>query len=281
MVAISKVTLSQRGKLLDIIRKTRRVVVKIGSSVLADKEGGLSHRALLGIAREIAVIQQRGVHLILVSSGAIASGMHYLGFEKKPRRIEQLQACAAIGQPILVQFYQKALARTKLQVAQVLLTRSDLEDRKRFLNARRTLTELLQRGVIPIINENDTVVVEEIRVGDNDNLAALVTHLVDADLLILLTDQDGFHTADPRQHRSAAPIRFVENLNREAFARASDTRKAISVGGMRTKLEAAQKVARFGIPTLIANGRDPKILKRLFAAEEVGTLLLPPQRKKT
>lgn len=262
------------------IRNVRRAVIKIGTSVLADKKGRLSHRALAGIAREIAVIQKKGVHLILVSSGAIASGMQYLGFAKKPRPIGQLQACAAIGQPILIQMYQKALARTKLQVAQVLLTRSDLEDPRRCLNAKHTLTELVERGVIPIINENDTVVVEEIRVGDNDNLAASVTQLVDADLLILLTDQDGFHTADPRQHRTATPIRVIKNLDPETFSRASDTRKSTSVGGMKTKLEAAQKVARFGVPTLIANGRDPQILARIFAGESVGTIFLPPRRRR-
>lgn len=263
-------------KLKEIIRKTKRVVVKIGSSVLVGKNDRLSHEALIGVARGIAAVQRRGVHLTLVSSGAIAAGMHYLGFKKKPDRISELQACAAIGQPILMHMYQKALMRARLQVAQVLLTRLDLSDRRQFLNARHTLIELLNHGVIPIINENDTVVVEEIRVGDNDNLAALVTNVIDADLLILLTDQAGFYTADPRKDPLAKKIPLVEmeQIDRKAFLHASDTDKIGSVGGMKTKLQAAKKAARFGVPTIIADGKETRVLERIFAAEPVGSLFL-------
>jgi glutamate 5-kinase len=266
---------NKENKLKEIIGKTKRAVVKIGSSVLVDKNDRFSHKALSGIAKGIASIQKKGVHIALVSSGAVASGMQYLGFRKKPHKISELQACAAIGQPILIQMYQRALGRAKLQAAQVLLTRDDLSDRTRFLNAKHTLSELLGRNVIPIINENDTVVVDEIRVGDNDNLAALVTNVVEADLLILLTDQDAFYTADPRKDPDATRIPVVENVDGDTFSSASDTEKALSVGGMRTKLEAAQKAAQFGIPTIIASGRDLKILDRIFAAESVGTLFLP------
>ncbi len=261
-----------------IIKKVKRVVIKIGSSVLVDKKGLLSHQALFGLARSIATIQKRGVLITLVSSGAIASGMHYLGFKKKPRKITELQACAAVGQPILIQKYQKALSAARLQVAQVLLTRDDISNRKRYLNAKHTLTELLSQKVIPIINENDTVVTDEIRVGDNDNLAALVTDIVDADLLILLTDQDGFYTSDPSKDPTALYIPVVKNLDKRHFASASDTDKVTSVGGMLTKLHAAQKAARFGIPTIIANGKDPKVLQRIFTGQPVGTLFLSKKK---
>lgn len=257
-----------------MIRKTRRAVVKVGSSVLVGRGGQLSHRALVGIAKEIAFFQKQGIETVFVSSGAIASGMQHLGFGEKPQRLSELQACAAIGQPILMRLYQQALAHAKLQAAQVLLTRNDLEDPVCFLNARHTLDELLRRGIIPIINENDTVVVEEIRVGDNDNLAALVAKLVHADLLILLTDRDGLYTADPNRHPKAARIRLVEDF-KTAFAAARDTDKVSSTGGMKTKLEAARKVSELGIPTIIADGRDRRILERIFSGHPVGTLLFP------
>ena len=254
-----------------IITRVKRVVVKIGSSILVGPDGLLSHKALLGVARGIAAIQKKDVHVTLVSSGAIASGMQYLGFRKKPKKISELQACAAIGQPILMQMYQKALAGKKLQVAQILLTRQDLSDRSQFSNAKHTLSELLKRNVIPIINENDTVVVEEIRVGDNDNLAALVSGLARADLLILLTDQDGFFTADPRKNPKARRIALVERIDRKAFARASGTNSLKSVGGMKTKLEAAQTAARFGIPTVVAHGRGKQVLEGILAGKPIGT----------
>ena len=263
-------------RLKGIIGGTRRVVVKIGSSVLVDKNGHFSHRALVGVARGIAAINRKGngVQVTLVSSGAIASGMRHLGFKKKPRKIPKLQACAAVGQPILIRMYQKALSRANLPVAQILLTRPDLEDRTRYANAKRTMTALLGYGVIPIINENDTLVVDEIRVGDNDNLAALVAPLVDADLLILLTDQDGFYTADPRKDPSARKIGVIDRIDKGAYARASGTDSVGSVGGMRTKLQAAQKAGRYGVPTIIADGRERQVLEKIFAAKPVGSLFL-------
>jgi glutamate 5-kinase len=265
--------------LSEVIRKTQRVVVKIGSSVLVGADEKLSHKALLGIAGGIAAIRRRKVEVILVTSGAIASGMEYLGFSKKPQKISELQACAAIGQPILMRMYQEALAPNQLQVAQILLTRNDLEDKNQFTNARHTLNELLSRSIIPIINENDSVVVEEIRVGDNDNLAALVTHLADADLLILLTDQDGFYTADPRKDSKAKRIPVIENVDGDISARAADTSKVSSVGGMKTKLEAAKKAGEKGIPTLIADGRNAEVLQSLFDGKLVGTLIAAGTKK--
>lgn len=261
----------------EVLRKTRRAVVKIGSSVLIEEDGHLSNKALLGLAHEIAFFQKKGIQTVLVTSGAIASGMRSLGFKQRPRKLPELQACAAVGQPILIQLYQKALAEAELQVAQVLLTRNDLEDPARFRNAQQTLNELIGRGVIPIINENDTVVVEEIRVGDNDNLAALVTKVAGADLLILLTDCDGLYTSDPRQNPGARRLTLIDDIDK-APVTATDTRKASSVGGMKTKLEAARKVGSFGVPTIIADGRDHKILEKILSADSVGTLISPKKR---
>lgn len=260
-------------KLSETLKKVRRAVIKIGTSVLVGADGNVSHQMLSGIVEAINELQKKGLHLVLVSSGAIPSGMQRLGYPRKPQRIPELQACAAIGQPHLMALYQKAFGSRA--VAQILLTRGDLEDRLRFLNAKHTLMELLHREVIPIINENDTVAVEEIRVGDNDNLAALVTNLVDADLLILLTDQEGLFTADPRVDPNASRIPVVEDVDADLLQKAADTLAAHSTGGMRTKLEAAQKAAQFGIPTIVANGRDPKVLQKIFAGESIGTLFLP------
>ncbi len=267
-----KKSLNKNPHLLEILRKTKRVVVKVGSSILLDKEDHLSQGVFSHLAKGIASLQKKKIHVILVSSGAIASGMQYLSLKRKPKKIEELQACAAIGQPILMRKYQKAFEKVGLQVAQILLTRSDLSDPPRFLNAKLSLNELLKRNIVPIINENDTVVVEEIRVGDNDNLAALVTRVVEADLLILLTDQEGFYTSDPRKNPSAQRIEVVENVNRKMLRQAEETSTATSVGGMRTKLEAAQKAAQFGIPTIIANGRNDSILQKIFSGQPVGTL---------
>lgn len=257
-----------------ILKKTRRVVVKIGSSILADRNGRISHKALVDVAHGIAAIRKKGVQVILVSSGAIASGMQHLGFKKKPKKISELQACAAVGQPILMHMYQKALSAERLQAAQILLTRPDLENKTQYEHARHTMRELLGHGIVPIINENDTVVVDEIRVGDNDNLAALVAGLVEADLLILLTDQDGFYTADPRKDRSAERIPLVTKIDAAAFRKASNTSTATSTGGMLTKLEAAKKAVRQKIPTWIASGNDPQILKKIFGNADVGTLFM-------
>ena len=263
---------SHRQKLLPRIR---RVVIKVGSSILVGSgshQDRLSEKILSGIVKGISSVQKNQVHVTLVSSGAIASGMHFLGYHKKPSKISELQACAAIGQPILIQKYQKAFAKAGFQVAQILLTWEDLSTPKRLLNAKHTLNALLEKNIIPIINENDTVAVEEIRFGDNDNLAALVTDVVDADLLILLTDQDGFYTADPRQDRRARKISVVEHIDEDIFSRAADAGSAGSVGGMKTKLEAAQKAAGFGLPTIIASGKDPQVLQKIFQGESVGTL---------
>ncbi|MBI2066754.1 MAG: glutamate 5-kinase [Deltaproteobacteria bacterium] len=258
-----------------IIKKTGRVVIKIGSSVLKDQAGRLSLKRLSELVRGVSCLHKKGFQLVLVSSGAIASGMQRWGFQKRPSKISELQACASLGQPFLISCYQKLLARSKIDVAQLLLTRSDLEDRTRFLNAKHTLFELLRRKALPIINENDTVAVEEIRFGDNDNLAALTTNVVDADLLILLTDQDGLFTANPTREAGATQIPLVRSVDTALVEKTGQETSHTTVGGMRSKLEACRKAAEYGIPTIIANGQDPKILQKIFAAEAVGTLFLP------
>jgi glutamate 5-kinase len=258
-----------------ILSRKGRVVVKIGSSILTGhRSGEVSETILSAFASSIAAVQKKGVAVVLVTSGAIACGMRHLGFSQKPKKISELQACAAIGQPILMNLYQKALDRSGLQAGQILLTADDFNHRVRKLNARHTLSELLGHGIIPIINENDTVIVDEIRVGDNDNLSAMVATLVGADLLILLTDQDGFYTSDPRKDSRAVRIPLVSRIDRSVLKKASNTSTATSTGGMLTKLEAARKASRARIPTWIANGNDPQALKKVFEGADVGTLFV-------
>ena len=259
-----------------IAKEARRVVIKIGTSILSKREKALSHSSLMGIARETAYSQsQKKKETIVVSSGAIAAGMQCLGFKNKPTKMNELQACAAVGQPLLMQLYQKAFSHSKLRGAQVLLDRVDLEHPERRQNAKNTLAELIRRGIVPIINENDAVFVEEIRVGDNDNLAAMVACLLEADLLVLLTDQNGLFTADPRKDKSAEQIEVVKRIDHTIFAKASGTSNQGSTGGMVTKLSAAQQAIQHGIPTIIADGRDKKILEKIYTGASVGTLFLP------
>ncbi len=258
-----------------MIKQAKRVVIKIGSSILAKPGQALSHKALAGIAREVSFSEKGGKDTVIVSSGAIAAGMNALKFKLKPKKMPELQACAAVGQPILMQLYQKALDKSGLRGAQVLLDRLDLENEERRQYARNTLLELIKRRVIPIINENDAVFVEEIRVGDNDNLAAMVACLIDADLLILLTDQDGFYTADPQRCEGAQRIELVHKIDGPMLSQASGTLNPGSTGGMLTKLAAAKMATSASIPTIIADGQDKAILKKIYAGETIGTLFLP------
>ena len=258
-----------------IVTQTKRIVIKIGSSILAKDGQSLSHPSLSGIVKEIAYSQKKNKETVIVSSGAIAAGMHHLGLTTKPETMSVLQACAAVGQPILIQLYQKALSRSKLTGAQVLLDRVDLEHADRRQNAKNTLIELIERGIVPIINENDAVFVEEIRVGDNDNLASMVACLIEADLLILLTDQDGLYTTDPRKDRNAKKLDVIKQIDHSILSQASDTLNTGSTGGMITKLAAAQQAICHRIPTIIADGKDKKILEKIYAGQNVGTLFIP------
>ena len=250
-----------------------RWVIKVGSSLVTNEGRGLDHAAVARWAAEIAQLSRTGKSIVLVSSGAIAEGMQRLGWHTRPRAIHDLQAAAAVGQMGLVQAYERAFAQFGLHTAQVLLTHEDLADRRRYLNARTTLTTLLGLRAIPIINENDTVTTDEIRFGDNDTLGALVTNLLEAEMLVLLTDQQGLYTADPRRHPEATIVRTARAGDPELERMAGGAGSAIGRGGMLTKVLAAKRAARSGASTVIACGREPDVLTRLASGEKVGTIL--------
>lgn len=258
-----------------ILKKVKRIVIKIGSRVLTGDENGLDHAFIARLAAETASLRQQGRQVIIVSSGAVAAGKRELGIEGRPKSIPQKQAAAAIGQSRLMRAYEEDFGRFGHKVAQILLTRDDLANRRRFLNARATLDTLLDFGVIPVINENDTVVVDEIKFGDNDNLSALVTNLAEAHLLVILTDIDGFYDSDPRANPDAKLIHLVKSITRETERAAGDSGSSVGTGGMVTKLAAAKKAGQFGVPTLMLNGTVPGILTEAFAGREVGSLFLP------
>ncbi len=255
----------------NIINKVHRIVLKVGSRVLTARGRTLNQAVFDRLAREICSAKKRGFEIVLVSSGAIAAGMARLGLTEKPKTIPQKQAAAAIGQSALMWNYERAFNFYGEKVAQVLLTREDLSNRNRYLNACNTLLVLLDLGVIPIINENDTVAVEEIKFGDNDNLSALVTNLVHADLLIILSDIDGLYDRDPRLHKNAKLISIVSQVTLELEKKATGTLSPISIGGMVTKLQAARKAALYGVPTILANGMIDGALDKILRAEDLGT----------
>lgn len=240
---------------------------------------GLNLGFIQELTNNIAQLLNSDQEVVLVSSGAIAAGFKKIGLPTKPTAIPQKQAVAAIGQSTLMQHYEQAFDQHGIKVAQILLTRNDLANRRRYLNARNTLFTLLNWKVIPIINENDTVVVEEIQFGDNDNLSALISIVVQADLLIILTDIDGLYDQDPRQHTDAKCIALVEKIDARLERAASRQPGVVGSGGMFSKIQAAKKAASVGIPTIIAHGLKPKILEHIFAGEEVGTLFLPQAAK--
>ena len=260
------------------LSKTKRVVLKLGSAVLTAPDG-LNQPLIQLLVGEIGRLLSGEREFIIVSSGAIAAGCRKLGLESRPTGIPQAQAVAAAGQSTLILTYEEAFAEFGLKVAQILLTHDDLESRHRFLNARNTLLTLLQWRVVPIINENDTVVTDELKFGDNDNLAALICNLAGADLLILLTDTDGLYDKDPREHPDARLIHLVETIDAGIEKAAGKRPGTLGRGGMVSKLSAAKKAGAAGLPTLIANGLTPGILGKIFAGEEVGTLFLPQEQK--
>jgi glutamate 5-kinase len=248
--------------------------VKVGSSLVTNGGQGLDREALAQWAEQIASLAKSGKQLLLVSSGAVAEGMQRLGWARRPKALHELQAAAAVGQMGLVQAYETCFREHGLRTAQVLLTHDDLADRKRYLNARSTLRTLLELGAIPIINENDTVATDEIRFGDNDTLGALVTNLVEADALIILTDQQGLFTADPRKDPSADLVREGRAGDPALEVMAGGAGSAIGSGGMLTKILAAKRAARSGAHTIIASGREPDVLRRLASGETIGSQLV-------
>jgi glutamate 5-kinase len=255
------------------IADAKRLVVKVGSSLVTNEGRGLDVAAIARWAAQIARLTALGKRCILVSSGAIAEGMQRLGWTRRPHAMHELQAAAAVGQMGLAQCYESCFREHGLATAQVLLTHADLTDRQRYLNARSTLRTLLALGVIPVINENDTVVTDEIKFGDNDTLGALVTNLVEADALVILTDQAGLYEADPRRHPGAKLLAEAQAGDARLEAIAGGTGSGIGKGGMITKVLAAKRAARSGAHTVIASGREPDVLLRLAQGEGIGTLL--------
>ena len=251
----------------------RRWVVKIGSALLTDEGKGLSRHSMADWVLQLARLRQEGREVVVVSSGAVAEGMVRLGWESRPHALHELQAAAAVGQMGLVQMYESCFKRHGLHTAQVLLTHDDLADRQRYLNARSTLRTLLGLGVVPVVNENDTVVTDEIQFGDNDTLAALVANLVEADLLVILTDQEGVFDADPRLHPDARLIAEAEAGDPRLLEVAGSSGGNLGRGGMFTKVRAARLAARSGTSTVIASGRQKEGLLRIGRGEAVGTLL--------
>jgi len=262
--------------LRDPLKGKRRIVVKIGSALLTRDGQGLNSDGIHDWAAQIAQLRGRGLELVLVSSGAVAAGMQRLGRSTRPHALHELQAMAAVGQMNLVQVYESAFQRHGLHTAQVLLTHDDLTDRRRYLNSRTTLRTLLGFGVIPVINENDTVATEEIRFGDNDTLAALVANLIEADLLLILTDQRGLYERDPRQDPEAKLLAEGKAGDPQLLTMAGGS-GALGRGGMRSKLLAAEKAARSGASTVIASGREANVIARVLDGEPVGTHLQAAQ----
>ncbi len=264
-----------------LLAKVHRVVIKLGSYVLTTPAGRLDRKVFTDVAQTVVRLRSKGIDCILVSSGAIASGIGRLGLKARPRHIEQEQAAAAIGQIRLMGLYDRLFTKYSMPVAQILLTHGDVRDRRRFLSARQTLNSVLTYGAVPIINENDTTVVDEIRFGDNDYLSSLVTNLAQADLLVILTDIDGFYDSDPRVNPEARLIGLLDDINEDIEKCACGPAGKVGRGGMATKLKAAKTAASFGIPTVIANGKKPGTLRAVFDGEPVGTLILPKKNKLT
>ncbi|MEL5849331.1 MAG: glutamate 5-kinase [Candidatus Igneacidithiobacillus chanchocoensis] len=257
------------------LNESQRWVVKIGSSLLTNDGKGLNLPAIAAWVQQLIKLRQKGLELILVSSGAVAAGMERLGWQTRPRALAELQAAASIGQAALIQVYQGYLQAGGMIGAQVLLTHEDLRDRQRYLSARETLRTLMEMGALPIINENDAVANAELRFGDNDTLAAMVSNLLEADVLVILTDQAGLYETDPRQNPHARLLAEVQAGDPELLAMAGGSGSRVGTGGMRSKVLAATRAARSGTKTIVASGHEDDVLLRLFAGEPLGTCFHP------
>ncbi len=260
------------------LNNTRRVVVKLGSNVITAKNE-LSLEVIESISSQICTLMEKGIEVILVSSGAMAAGLRKMKMERRPEEIPKRQAISAIGQSGLMNAYEKSFAAYGKKVAQILLTGEDLNNRQRYLNARNTLNTLMEWNVVPIINENDTIMIEEIKLGDNDNLAAMITLLMDADFLFILTDIEGLYDKDPRQFSDAVLIERVATFEKEIEDYASHIPGTLGTGGMLSKIQAARKVTSAGIPMTVAKGDSLNILLRLFDGERLGTYFVPREEK--
>ncbi len=257
------------------LKNTKRWVIKIGSALLTDDGQGLNKVALAQWVAQMVTLKQQGVEVVLVSSGSIAEGMKRLGWTSRPSALNELQAAASVGQMGLIQAYESQFAEFSIQSAQILMTHDDLSNRKRYLNVKNTIETLLEYSVVPIINENDAVVTDEICFGDNDTLGALTANLISADVMVILTDQNGLYDDNPRQNPHAQLISEAHVSRKDIEAMASPEGGALGKGGMYTKVMAAKRAARSGTATLIASGREPDILPKLFKGEAFGTLLVP------
>lgn len=262
----------------DRLKNAERIVVKLGSNVIT-AVNSLNIKVIESISRQISLLMNRGIEVILVSSGAMAAGLKKMEMDRRPDEIPKRQAIAAIGQSGLMNAYEKSFARHGKKIAQILLTGEDLNSRKRYLNARNTINTLIDWGVIPIINENDTVMVEEIKLGDNDNLAAMITLLLDADFLFILTDIEGLYDRDPRIHSDACLVSRVDVLSAKIEKYADGIPGTLGTGGMASKISAAGKVTSAGIPMIVARGDIPDVLIRLFEGRNLGTYFVPKDKK--
>lgn len=270
--------MSDVGNTRESLKKARRCVIKIGSALITNAGQGLDREAIGRWTAEIARLRENSVECVVVTSGAVAAGMQRLGRVQRPHALHELQAMAAVGQMELIQVYESAFDRFQLHAAQILLIHDDFTDRQRYLNARSTLRTLLDYGVIPVINENDTVATEEIRFSDNDTLAAMVANLIEADLLLILTDQAGLYESDPRANPGAALVASGSAGDPKLLDMAGGS-GSLGRGGMRTKLLAAEKAARSGAATVIASGRERDVISRVLAGETIGTYLYPAQER--
>jgi len=259
----------------DNTKTLKRIVVKIGTSVLLDSSKKISIDMIENIAEQIRVVQKKGIKPLIVTSGAIACGMELMGITKKPKEIEKRQALASIGQVLLMKMYMEVFSRKGIKVGQILLTHEDIASKEKCLNVMNTLNALVNLNIVPIINENDTISFKEIRFGDNDNLSALIAQIANADLLLLLSDVDGLYEKDPKRYPDAKIIRVVEKIDKNIEKTASGTRSEKSIGGMVSKIEAAKKAGYYGIPTRVVRGDIKDIIPRIINGEEVGTLFLP------
>ncbi len=263
----------------EIFLSGNRIVIKIGTNLLADRAKGINRDRIDTIAKSVSFLQSRGKQVAIVTSGAIGAGMLLLGMKERPRAIPEKQAAAAIGQPILMEAYESAFRKHDCTIAQILLTKDDFVNRARYNNTKNTFSALFEKGVVPVVNENDTVAVEEIKLGDNDNLSALVANLIQADILIILSDVDGLFSDDPAKNPNAELIPLVEKFTPHIEKLAKKHRSELSTGGMITKIQAAKQCISAGIAVMIANGTKPGILDEIFSGNTSGTLFLPAKNR--
>jgi glutamate 5-kinase len=266
-------------RIKNILHSKNRIVIKIGTNLLADKVQGINLERISSIAQSVASLQELGKNVAIVSSGAIGAGVAALKLNARPKSIPEKQATAAIGQPLLMEAYENAFRKQNCTIAQILLTKDDFVNRGRYLNVKNTFSALFDKNVVPVINENDTVAVEEIKLGDNDNLSALVANLIEADLLIILSDIEGLYSDDPTKNEKAELIPIVERISPQIEKLAKSSKSELSTGGMVTKIQAAKRCVSAGIAMIIANGKNPNIIEQIFSGSFTGTLFLPAEKK--